>query len=277
MPSPTEITVAQLSRLIGTPNAPVLVDICIDEDFNEDPRLIPGAFRHPFRHIAELAPDLAGKRVVVICQKGKKLSQGAVAILRDLGVGAESLAGGIFAWRDAGEPLVPAAKLPKRNGQGRTVWVTRHRPKIDRLACPWLIRRFVDPKALFLFVMPSEVLDVAEKVEATPFDVEDVFWSHRGERCTFDAMIEEFALVTEPLQRLATIVRGADTNRHDLAPEAAGLLAASLGLSRMYRDDLAQLEAGMLLYDAFYRWARDAVDEGHDWPAALAVTDKNRS
>lgn len=268
MPSPTEITVPKLSRLIGTPKAPVLVDICIDEDFNEDPRLIPGAFRHPFNEIATLAPKLEGQRAVVICQKGQKLSQGAAAVLRDLGIAAETLEGGVFAWRDAGEPMVPLAKLPKRNGEGRTVWVTRHRPKIDRIACPWLIRRFVDPSALFLFVSSGEVLNVAEKFEATPFDVEDVFWSHRGDRCSFDVMIEEFELVAEPLQRLATIVRGADTNRHDLAPEAAGLLAASLGLSRMYRDDLEQLEAGMLLYDAFYRWARDAVDEGHDWPTA---------
>ena len=270
MPSPTEITVSQLSRLIGTPKAPVIVDVCIDEDFKDDPRLIPGSIRHHYRYVAELAPELRGQRVTVVCHKGLKLSQGAVAILRDLGVEAESLEGGIVAWREAGEPLVPAAKMPKRNGDGRTVWVTRHRPKIDRIACPWLIRRFVDPNALFLFVSPAQVLNVAERFEATPFDVEDVFWSHRGELCSFDVMIEEFALVTEPLQRLATIVRGADTNRHDLAPEAAGLLAASLGLSRMYRDDLEQLDAGMLLYDAFYRWARDAVDEGHDWPIATS-------
>jgi rhodanese-related sulfurtransferase len=269
MPSPNEITVAQLSRLVGTPNAPVLVDVCIDEDFQDDPRLIPGSFHHPFREVADLAPKLAGRRVVVICQQGKKLSQGAAAVLRAAGIAAESLEGGIVAWRDAGEPLVPADRLPPRDRAGRTVWVTRQRPKIDRIACPWLIRRFVDPDALFLFVSPAEVLSVAEKFEATPFDVEDVFWSHRGERCSFDIMIEEFALATEPLQRLATIVRGADTNRHDLAPEAAGLLAVSLGLSRLYRDDLQQLDAGMLLYDAFYRWARDAVDEGHDWPAAL--------
>lgn len=269
MPSPSRITVAQLSRLIGTPNAPALVDVCIDEDFQEDPRLIPGSFRQSFRDIAELVPRLVGRKTVVICQKGKKLSQGAAAILRDRGIAAESLEGGIFAWRDSGEPLVPVTKLPQLDGEGYTVWVTRQRPKIDRIACPWLIRRFVDPNARFLFVAPSEVLAVAEKFEATPFDVEDVFWSHRGDRCTFDRMIDEFALVTEPLQRLATIVRGADTNRHDLAPEAAGLLAASLGLSRMFRDDHAQLEAGMVLYDAFYRWARDAVDEGHDWPPAL--------
>jgi hypothetical protein len=97
-----------------------------------------------------------------------------------------------------------------------------------------------------------------------------VFWSHRGERCTFDAMVEEFGLATAPLLRLATIVRGADTARPDLAPEAPGLLAASLGLSRMYADDLAQLEAGMALYDAFYRWCRDATDETHNWPAKKA-------
>lgn len=266
MPSPTEITVPQLSRLIGTPNVPVLVDICIDEDFNDDPRLIPGAFRFPFQEIASLAPTIAGQRAVVICHKGQKLSQGAAAILRNHGIAAETLEGGKVAWRDAGEPMVPLATLPKRNREERTVWVTRHRPKIDRIACPWLIRRFVDPRAHFLFVSPAEVLHVADRFEATPFDIEGVFWSHRGERCSFDVMIEEFALVTQPLQRLALIVRGADTNRHDLAPEAAGLLAASLGLSRMYRDDLEQLEAGMLLYDSFYRWARDAVDEGHDWP-----------
>jgi rhodanese-related sulfurtransferase len=267
LPSPTQITVAQLARLIGTPKAPTLIDVCIDEDFEQDPRLIPGSYRYPFLQVADLAEGLIGKRIVVICQKGLKLSQGAAAILRDLGVTAESLEGGILAWRDAGEPLVPAGKIPNRNREGRTVWVTRHRPKIDRIACPWLIRRFVDPNALFMFVAPSEVLDVAEKFEGTPFDIEDVFWSHRGDRCSFDTMLDEFSLQTGALQRLATIVRGADTNRHDLAPETAGLLAASLGLSRMYRDDLEQLEAGMLLYDAFYRWARDAVNEGHDWPA----------
>ncbi len=267
MPSPSQITVSQLSRLIGLPDAPVIVDICIDEDFDNDPRLLPTSFRHPFRDIASLAPMLNGSRVVIVCHQGLKLSQGAAAILRDHGIAAESLEGGIVTWQEANGPLVPADKIPPRNAEGRTVWVTRHRPKIDRIACPWLIRRFVDPRAQFLFVEPAEVLNVADRFEATPFDVEDVFWSHRGERCTFDVMIEEFKLESEALTRLATIVRGADTDRHDLAPESAGLMAASLGLSRMYRDDLAQLEAGMGLYDAFYRWARDAFDEGHDWPA----------
>ena len=165
--------------------------------------------------------------------------------------------------------MVLAEKLPPLDASGRTVWVTRHRPKIDRIACPWLIRRFVDPNAQILFVAASQVASVAERFNATPFDIEDVFWSHRDEKCTFDTMIEEFGISHDALERLAVIVRGADTNRHDLAPEAAGLLAASLGLSRMYRDDLEQLEAGMMLYDAFSRWARDATDEGHAWPAAL--------
>ena len=146
-----------------------------------------------------------------------------------------------------------------------------HRPKIDRIACPWLIRRFVDPSARFLFVAPGEVADVAEKFGATPFDVEGVFWSHRGENCSFDTMLEEFQLQTTPLMRLAEVVRAADTNRHELAPEAAGLLAISVGLSRTYKDDLQQLEAGMTLYDALYRWARDGQAEGHDWPAPHGV------
>ena len=157
--------------------------------------------------------------------------------------------------------------MPKRDAQGRTVWVTRSRPKIDRIACPWLIRRFIDPGAVFLFVAPGEVVAVAEHFAATPFDVDDVFWSHRGELCTFDVLIEEFGLATAPLLRLATIVRGADTARPNLAPEVAGLLAVSLGLSRMFNDDLQHLEAGMTLYDAFYRWCRDATGETHDWPA----------
>jgi rhodanese-related sulfurtransferase len=267
MPSPTEITVAQLSRLIGLPECPVVVDVCTDEDFIADPNLIPTAIRHPFADIAALAPALAGRRVIVACQKGLKLSQGAAALLRCHHIDAESLAGGMVAWREAGAPVIAAKALPRRDRQSGSIWVTRHRPKIDRIACPWLIRRFVDRDAQFLYVEPGQVINVADKFGATPFDIEGVFWSHRGELCTFDVMVEEFGLTTEPLLRLATIVRGADTDRHDLAPQAAGLLAASLGLSRIYRDDLQQLEAGMALYDAFYRWARDAHEETHDWPA----------
>ena len=270
MPSPNAISADKLARLLGRPDSPSLIDVRTEEDFGADPRLVPGAVRRPWNEVPAWGPAFAGtgRSAVVICKKGLKLSQGTAAWLRHQGVPADVLEGGMVTWHAAKLPTVPVERLPPRDAQGRTVWVTRSRPKVDRSACPWLIRRFVDPQAVFLFVAPSEVLDVADRFGATPFDVdhENVHWSHRGERCTFDLMIEEFGLETEPLKRLATIVRGADTGRPELAPESAGLLAASLGLSRMYADDLAQLEAGLALYDAFYRWCRDAVDEGHDWP-----------
>jgi rhodanese-related sulfurtransferase len=228
MPSFTQITVAQLSRLIGTPHCPVIIDVSIDEDFNLDPYLIPTARRQPHKKITDLVIELQNKKVIVICQKGLKLSLGAAAILRSHGVDAESLEGGNYGWRDAGQPRIPEANVP-RTQTGSTRWVCAHRPKIDRIACPWLIRRFVDPEAEFLFVPPAEVEAVGEKYDATPFDLAGTFWSHRGAQCSFDTMIEEFELTTEPLLRLAHIVRAADTNRPDVVPEAAGLLAASLG------------------------------------------------
>lgn len=170
-------------------------------------------------------------------------------------------------------PVVPHASIPPKNVHEQTVWVTRLRPKIDRIACPWLIRRFVDPKAQFLFVSASAVEAVAEKFNGVAFDIEGAFWSHRDDHCTFDTMIEEFGLQTNALEHLATIVRAADTNRLDLAPESHGLLAASLGLSRMYSNDLEQLDAGIQLYDAFYRWCRDATKETHDWPGTHGRND----
>jgi rhodanese-related sulfurtransferase len=271
MPSTTSITIDKLARLVGTPKCPAIIDVRTDEDLAADPRLIPGSRRRAHASVSRWAADFAGRAAITVCQRGQKLSEGAAAWLRHEGLPAESLAGGFEAWQEAGLPLLPLAKLPPRDACGRTVWVTRARPKIDRIACPWLIRRFVDPGAVFLFVAPAEVAAVGERFGAAPFDIEDVFWSHRGDTCTFDTMIEELGLATEPLLRLATIVRGADTGRPDLAPEAPGLLAASLGLSRMYADDLAQLEAGMALYDAFYRWCRDAMDEKHNWPSAKAA------
>ena len=257
----------KLARLIGTAKAPIIIDVREDEALESDERLIPTSIRLPYANAEQWAPAYRGKSVAVSCQRGKKLAEGAAAWLRHCGAEAEIVEGGFEAWRDAGLPLVPLSALPRRNATGVTVWVTRSRPKIDRVACPWLIRRFVDPAAVFLFVAPTEVEAVAERFEATPFDVEGVFWSHRGELCTFDVMVSEFGLASEPLSRLAAIVRGADTDWPDLAPEAAGLLAISLGLSRMFADDLEQLEAGILLYDALYRWSRDATEETHNWPA----------
>jgi rhodanese-related sulfurtransferase len=237
-----------------------------DEDFAADPRLIPGAVRRCAEDAPTWSQCYSGRPAIAICLRGGKLAQGAAAWLRNAGATAETLEGGFESWKAADLPVVPVAKLPPRDAQGRTVWVTRARPKIDRIACPWLIRRFVDPDAVFLYVAPSDVAAVGERFGAAPFDIENTFWSHRGDLCTFDVMIEEFGLTTPALARLATIVRAADTGRLDLCPEAAGLLAASLGLSRIHDDDLAQLDAGLTLYDAFYRWCRDATGETHNWP-----------
>jgi rhodanese-related sulfurtransferase len=271
MAAPDTISVAQLSRLIGTPEAPLVLDVRTAEDRAMDPRLLPASLPRDPRTVSAWATEYVGRTIVVADRHGAKLSQGAAAWLRQAGARAEYLEGGFDAWLQADGLLIQPNHLPTRDQQGRTVWVTRARPKIDRIACPWLIRRFVDPNAIFLFVALSEVAGVAERFGATPFDLEGVFWSHRGANCTFDVMLEEFGLSSPALTRLATIVRGADTDRLDIAPEAAGLLAASLGLSRMYRDDIAQLDAAMGLYDAFYRWARDAVSEAHTWPAGARI------
>jgi rhodanese-related sulfurtransferase len=248
-----------LIRLLGLPNAPVIFDVRLAEDIAADPHVVPTARLIPHHAIAALA-DPPG-RAVVVCKRGAKLSEGAAAHLRAKGWQAEVLEGGNLAWAAAGLPRVPLAALPPT-----TVWVTRHRPKIDRIACPWLIRRFIDPGATFLFVAPDQVMAVAEHFAATPFDIPGVTLTHRGDGCTFDALIDDFALHSPALERLALVVRAADTDRHHLAPQAAGLLALSVGLSRMCRDDLEQLEHGLTIYDALYRWARDGFDEGHDWP-----------
>jgi rhodanese-related sulfurtransferase len=264
MPFPTSISIDKLARLIGTANTPALIDVRTEEDFAADARLIPGAARRNPHEATDWGKDFAGRSAIVVGRHGKQLAQGAAAWLRHVGVKAEVLEGGFEAWKAARLPLVPTSKLPPVDTQGRTVWVTRARPKIDRIACPWLIRRFVDPNAVFLYVAPSEVAAVGKRFHAAPFDIDNAFFGHRGERCTFDVMVEEFPLATPPLLRLATIVRAADTGRLDLCPEAPGLLAASLGLSRMYDHDLQQLEAGITLYDAFYRWCRDATGETHE-------------
>ena len=266
MPAINAITPDKLLRLVGTPSCPWIVDVRPDDDFGASPGSIPGAHRRPFDRVADWASGFAGRSVVTVCRDGAEISPGVAAWLRASGIPAETLEGGMTAWTGAGLPTVPEASLPPRDGLGRTIWVTRARPKVDRIACPWLIRRFVDRQASFLFVAPSEIAATAERFGATPFDVDGVRWSHQGELCTFDTMVEAFGLATLPgLARLALIVRGADTARPELAPQCAGLLAISLGLSRMFADDHEQLEAGMGVYDAFYRWCRDAVDETHDW------------
>jgi hypothetical protein len=145
-------------------------------------------------------------------------------------------------------------------------WVTRERPKIDRIACPWLIARFIDGQPEFLYVPRDQVRKVAGETGAIPYDVPDVELSHLGELCSFDAFLRKYALEEPELQELATIVRGADTGRLDLSPQAPGLLAVSLGLSALFQDDHEMLRHGMVMYDALFAWLKQARDEAHGRP-----------
>jgi hypothetical protein len=154
-------------------------------------------------------------------------------------------------------------------GRRPTRWVTRERPKIDRIACPWLILRFVDQKAEFLYVPATKVFDTAAHEKAVAYDIPGAPFEHSSERCSFDAFVERFALAAPGLDYLAKIVRGADTNRLDLTPESPGLYAMSLGLSRMYTDDHEMLRAGLTMYDALYAWILQARDEKHAWPPKI--------
>ncbi len=153
-------------------------------------------------------------------------------------------------------------------------WVTRERPKIDRIACPWLITRFIDAEPEFLYVPSDQVMAVAQDTGAVPYDVPGVRFTHEGDLCSFDAFMKAYDLTEPALQQLALIVRGADTAQLSLAPQSAGLLALSLGLSRVFSDDHDMLRHGLWLYDALYAWCRDGQGESHNWPpfwpAALA-------
>lgn len=148
-------------------------------------------------------------------------------------------------------------------------WVTRERPKIDRIACPWLIARFIDPEPEFLYVPPDQVLAVAEQRGAIPYDIPGVEMSHVGDRCSFDAFLAKYELDDPALQQLAVIVRGADTSHLDLTPQSAGLFAISLGLSASFADDHEMLKHGLVMYDALYAWCRSCQEEQHAWPPQM--------
>ena len=180
-------------------------------------------------------------------------SQNAAAALGQAGIKASYLEGGLEeGWKTTEGPL------DRKPVNAATRWVTRERPKIDRIACPWLIARFVDPEAEFIYVPSGEVLTAAKQREAVPYDVPDVHFTHEGELCSFDAFLKHYRLTDPALQALATIVRGADTGRLDLTPQSAGLLAISQGLSRNFGDDHEMLAHGMVMYDALYTWCREA-------------------
>ena len=147
-------------------------------------------------------------------------------------------------------------------------WVTRERPKIDRIACPWLIIRFIEQDPEFLYVPADQVLAVAGQTGAIPYDIPGVEFSHDGEFCSFDAFLKKYGLTDPALQRLAVIVRGADTSRLDLTPQSPGLYAISLGLSDVFQDDHEMLRHGMVVYDALYAWCARLQEETHNWPPA---------
>lgn len=264
-------TAAALVMQLASHAAPLVIDVRKNEAFAAASDTLPGALRRDPLQVDSWATTLpAARAVLVYCVHGHELSQNTVKTLRQCGIHATFLQGGMEAWRDGGNPV-----LAKPAG-GATRWVTRERPKIDRIACPWLVRRFVDAQAEFLYVPASQVRTVAQAQQAIAYDVNanvaDTLFTHQGDQCSFDAFIQLYHLAADTaLARLATIVRGADTDRLDLAPQAAGLLAVSLGMSRSIPNDLAMLDAMMPVYDALYTWCRDAVagvDEPHNWKPA---------
>ncbi|MBA3448378.1 MAG: chromate resistance protein [Pseudaminobacter sp.] len=265
---PRKISARELADLTGTSRSPHLIDVRRESVFLNSGKRIAGAVWRDHMNTAEWLPEFAdGRQIVVYCAHGHNVSELAAARLVAAGADVAVLEGGIDAYEKIGGVMVTGAGPGMNVAAGPSVWVTRERPKIDRIACPWLIRRFIDPYAIFHFVAAEWVKDVAEEIGANPYDIKDVHYSHRGEECTFDTLISEFGLTDPSLLHLARIVRGADTATTDLEPEAAGLLAISLGLSATETDDLAQLEKGMIIYDALYGWCRHATAETHSWPA----------
>ena len=267
------ITPKDFWNTIATREPPQLIDVRRRDAYEQSPHLLPGAvWRDPTKATQWAAEFDASRPLVAACKAGHEMSQMVVAQLRVDGIDARVMEGGYEGWTKAGLPLVAKTELDRLVPKRPSIWVTRRRPKIDRIACPWMIRRFLDPQARILFVDPDQVVAVARESGGVPFDIKDVELSHVGERCTFDTMLELFGLEGEPsLARLALIVRGADTARTDIAAEAAGLHAISLGLSALAGDDdHGLLERGFMVYDALFAWLRFAAEERHNWPAKAA-------
>ena len=257
----TGISVSRLLQQCGTANAPFLIDVRRAQSFVPEKRMIAGATWRDPAAVGDWIKFMPRHRdIVLYCVHGHEISKNTCAALRAAGLNAYFLEGGIGAWTAAGGPTFAkdsSLSIPSTVNQP-SKWITRARPKIDRIACPWLIRRFIDPCAEFLYVPAPQVQEIAAQQHATPYDVPDVQFAHRGEMCSFDAFIADFALDDPALAELARIVRGADTGRPDLTPQSSGLLAVSLGLSLNYPDDHAMLERGMVVYDALYAWVRSA-------------------
>jgi rhodanese-related sulfurtransferase len=271
--SPFFITPQQLWHAIGTPDAPAVLDVRRRDVYDSATALIPTANWRAFDDVTSWAGEYdRSAPIVVACKAGHELSQSATAHLRAEGFHASVLEGGYAGWMQTALPMVAKDALDRLAPQRPSLWVTRRRPKIDRIACPWLIRRFIDREARILFIDPPDVAATTRETGATPFDIEGVELSHEGERCSLDTMLRLFGLESDPaLARLALIVRGADTARPDIAPEAAGLHAVSLGLSALAGDDdHGLLRRGFLIYDGLLAWLRHAASERHNRPAKAA-------
>ena len=261
--SPSELAL----QLLGD-SAPLVIDVRKRDAFYNSEYILTGALRRDPLEVKEWANDLPKTpTVLVYCVHGHEVSQNVTQALRQIGINAKFLQHGIEGWNALGLPI-----YRKASGQS-SLWVTRTRPKIDRIACPWLIRRFIDEDAAFLYVPVEHVKQVAIDQNAVPYDVSPSvaksLFTHAGELCSFDAFIINYRLDRDPsMVRLATIVRAADTDTLNLSPEAAGLLAVSLGMSRLHQDDHAMLEAMMPVYDALYVWCKDkeaGQAEQHNW------------
>jgi hypothetical protein len=262
---PRSISATELVRTLGSAKQPLVIDIRKEAAFAASDHLVCGSLHRDPEKIAAWHSDLpADKAIVVACVHGHDVSQNAAAELQAAGFEARYLIGGIEGWIEAGHPHL--RKSAVYDGTRATSWITRARPKIDRIACPWLIRRFIDPLASFHYVPADQVLSQAGARNAIPFDIPSVTFSHRGENCTFDSMLGDFGLQDKALAAMARIIRGADTSRLDLTAQSSGLYAISLGLGDLIEDDHTLLEAGMPIYDALYRWQRDLTQETHSWP-----------
>jgi rhodanese-related sulfurtransferase len=258
-------TSSDLAKVAGTARAPLLIDVRREETFDTANDMIAGAIRRSPDNIDHWHGDLPERRpVVVYCVHGEQVSQGVALALRNKGIGASYLSGGIAAWV---EQKLPVRRKRENEEHSPSKWVTRERPKIDRIACPWVIRRFIDPTATFMYVPADRVLAIAKDTGATPYDVAGVEFTHEGDRCSFDTLLRIYGIADPALAHLATIVRGADTSRHDLTPQCGGLFAISLGLSANFPDDHEMLEHGMVMYDALYTWCRNLQAETHNWPS----------
>ncbi len=255
----------ELYERLGTASSPLLLDVRPPDVFDRDEALIVGAIHQTPQWIAQWRGELpAGRQVVVYCGDGGDLSRRIALTLAQSGLRSAYLAEGMLGWR--ARHLPTRRKLPGVTNK----WITRERPKIDRIACPWLIRRFIDPRAEFLYAPAADVLAVAAATGAVAFDIEGAAFAHEGERCSFDTILRRYGIADAALDRLARIVRGADTSRHDLAPQCGGLFAISLGLSANFADDHEMLAHGMIIYDALYVWCRSLQSETHNWPAKTA-------